>query len=251
MNSAANNVHTAYSAPIKVNNGANKRTYTRRRANAVQIREKNAATGALFTRSELRNLINKSIYFLYKMKQKSLNQNVSLRSGKIVNLFNLSSLYERLIAQLPIISNGRQHNRVVPVIKFQYNNVYHCGSHEKCIDNDAIDKMEIKCAVVKGVDVAYILYDGERMSAIAKEPTFINSLTEKEAAFMKLIFDNANVLTEDGFRLAGFQAENIGEQLNVIVNKNRTARLRFSNKVHIKEIPNRKTMRNMIRNWSK
>jgi hypothetical protein len=44
-------------------------------------------------------------------------------------------------------------------------------------------------------------------------------LTEKEAAFMKLIFDNANVLTEDGFSFNKFQAENISEQLNIIVEK--------------------------------
>ncbi len=185
------------------------------------------------------------------MKRNSFNQNRNNRTGKKINIFNVSPLYEKLIMSLPIISNSRQHNRIIPIIKFQYDNVYECVSRGNCMDDNAIDLMEIKCSVVNGIDVAYIMYDGYPMSAIAKEPSFMNGLTEKEAAFMKMIFDNSKVLTNQGFQLNGFEAENVGEHLNVPSNKNRTSKLRFSNKVHVKEIPNRKTMKNIVRNWNK
>lgn len=244
------NTYELYNDNLPMFNKNTRTTKTRRRRPNIRFRGKNIIEDSLFTRSELIDLINKSIYFLYKIKQKTFNQNIN-KKGRRVNLFNLSPLYEKLIMRLPIISNGHQHGRIIPIIKFQYNKIYECNSHNTCIDDDAIDLMEIKCGIVNGVDVAYFLYDGNRMTAIANEPTFMNSLTAKEAAFMKVMFDNANVLTEEGLSLSGFENENIGEQLNAITNKNKTARLRFSNKVHIKEIPNRKTMRNIIRNWNK
>jgi hypothetical protein len=241
------NTYRTYEAPIKNVNGIVKRSKTKRIRPNIRFRGKNLIEDSLFTRGELVDLINKSIYFLYRIKQKSFNQHINNRTGKKTNIFDVSPLYEKLIARLPIISNARQHNRIVPVIKLQYDNVYECDSRGSCINDDAIDLMEIKCSIVNGIDVAYIMYDGHRMSAIAKEPTFMNGLNEKEVAFMKMIFDNSRVLTDEGFRLNGFEAENIGKQLNAIVNKNRSARLRFSNTVHIKEIPNRKTMKNMMR----
>jgi hypothetical protein len=243
--SVANNGKTNYTEPVKETNGNVKRTRTRR---LVRKSFRNANTGSLFTREDLVNLINKSILFFYKMKK---DANVENYNTKRRQLFNLEPIYKRLIVQLPVLSFGVQRGERVPIIKFMYNKVYECNSMEKCIDTIEIDRMEIKCAIVKGVDVAFILHEGNRMSALVKEPTFINSLSEKEQAFAKLIFDNANVLTDDSFRLTGFIGEDIGEQLNLITNKNRTSRLRFSNKVHVKEIPNRKTMRNIIRYWNK
>jgi hypothetical protein len=245
-NNNSKNKYNAYNAPMKNNNGITKRSYTRRASN-VQFRGKNVMEDSLFTRTELMNLINKSILFLFKMKQKSFANNVNSRSGKRINLFNTGPLYHKLIIRLPILSIVHHHNESLPVIKFSHDNVYVCNSIEQCLNDDAIDSIEIKCGVLNGVDVAYFVYNGENMTAIAKEPTFMNSLTEKEQAFMKLIFDNANVLTNAGYLLAGFEVENIGTQLNAITNKNRTSRLRFSNKVHIKEIPNRQTMKNLMR----
>ncbi len=246
MNNSENQNYKIYNAPMKEVNGRAKRSYTHRVSNK-RFRGKNIVEDSLFTRSELLKLINKSIYFLYKMKQQSFINNVNKKSGKKVNLFNIGPLYHKLIIRLPILSMARHHNKSLPVIKFSYDNVYECNSIEQCLNDDAIDSIEIKCGVLNGVDVAYFLYNGENMTAIAKEPTFINSLTEKEQAFMKLIFDNANVLTDAGYLLAGFEVENIGAQLNTITNKNRSSRLRFSNKVHIKEIPNRQTMKNLMR----
>jgi hypothetical protein len=253
-NGSLNNIkpsttYEMYNANLPTNNKNTRPTKTKRRRPNIRFRGKNIREDSLFTRGELIDLINKSIYFLYKMKDTSLPK--KNRRGKLIPPLNLTPFYERLIMRLPIINNARQHNRVVPIIKFQYDNVYECDSYGSCIDDDAIDFMEIKCGVLNGIEIAYIMYNGNHMSAIAKEPTFMNSLNEKETAFMKMIFDNSNVLTDEGFRLNEFEAENIGEQLNAIANKNRTARLRFSNKVHVKEIPNRKTMRQIIHYWNK
>jgi hypothetical protein len=257
--SVYNDSYKEYYAPMKTANGLTNQTRTKRRTtrkfrNNNATSEANKKNESLFTRTDLINLINKSIYFLYTLKKDSLNKynkntkyNINVRTGKSKRryLFDLNPLYEHLITNLPIISKVKRNNYKFSIIKFNYDDVYQCNSSRHCIDDDAIDLIEIRCSVVKGVDVAYILYEGKRMSVIAKEPLFMNRLTEKEAAFMKLIFDNANVLTEDGFSFNKFQAENISEQLNIIVNKNRNPRLVFSNKVQIKEIPNIKTMKRM------
>jgi hypothetical protein len=223
-------------------NGVVKRSATRRARPNIRFRGKNLIEDILFTRSELINLINKSIYFLYKMKQSTFIQNIN-KTGKKTNVFNISPLYTKLISNIPVIINARHYHTTVPIIKFQYDNIYRCYSHVNCIDDYALDLMKIKLTVVNGINVAYILYNNYVISAIPDEPTFINSLNEKEIAFMKIIFNKANVSTVETFLLNGYEVENISKYLNVIPNKNKTSRLRFSNKVHVKEISNRKTIR--------
>ncbi len=186
----------------------------------------------IFTVEDLIKLINKAIYFPFRMRYRQNKHNS-----------NMSEMIGNFISKLePMRHTTDDNNRIIDsYFTLLTGNKLTCKSYKQCISIDKLDN--IKLVPYKESDtnnIIYIAINGTYIGGFINDPSFVNSLTEKERGFLVRLFDIFNKIDASGNSLQKheyFSGLNLAKYMATPANKTKTTRINWSNRVMVKEIP--------------
>lgn len=194
---------------------------------------------ASFRKPDLLNLINKSILYFYKAKTKQLYRNINAHPLIAAILPSLKTVeYVKL-------EDGSLHY-LIPLLPGTF---MECkNGPKKCLDEADLSRISFHIRIIDEQIVVYVVYNEIAIGALTADSTFINSLNEKEQGFMRALFQNYDIIPPEGRSLESysyFNGVNVWPYVVRPTRKTKTNKLRWNERVKVKEIPNKATVKAM------
>jgi hypothetical protein len=190
----------------------------------------NTKYNTIFTVEDLVKLINKAIYFPFRMQYRQTKHNS-----------NMSQMASDFIKQLAPMKHIMHNDKAEYYINLVTGYKWRCSSYKQCIELNNLDYIKlIPVSQSDGNRIIYISIEGTLIGGFINEPSFVNSLTEKERGFLVGLFSHFDQMNSSGNSLQKheyFSGVNLSKYMASPTNKQKTNKIRWSNSVKVKLIP--------------
>jgi hypothetical protein len=191
----------------------------------------NSKYNTIFSVEDLVKIINKAIYFPFRMIHRQMKHNS-----------NMSQMIIDFIGHLaPMKYTIYNNNKVDYYIDLSSGKKLRCNSYKQCINIDNLNNIQF--IPFKESDTNLIIYieiEGTLIGAFMNDPSFVNSLTEKERGFLVRLFDNFDELNPLGNSLNKhqyFSGLNLANYMSKPTDKVKTNKITWNNTVKVQLIP--------------
>jgi hypothetical protein len=187
-----------------------------------------------FTINDLLNCINKSIY----VTNEYIKGRYTPSTFMMFVLQHITPLKQFLLFE---------DDNITYYFDFRSGSRFQCrNGNKKCLSEADLpnvsmhSRMMFNPEIGTNTGVIYIGLNGELVGAFYNFPEFNNSLTEKEYAFVRAMYNNFTLITPEGIRFANhgyFTGTNLSGFMAVPTNRERHPMLTWSNRVNVQNIP--------------